>query len=184
VITLNYGAALWQHRAIEGRRETRHALQDLALQQVRADVADIAYGMDGDYLVKIAATNLQPDQEVFLMAPTVRAFVQVGRDWQEVPSQPSGAAAGSVVPLSRLTEFAYTIRPKLKSFEEQLAGYMHVRLTATMLIARSREPGENLFERVDDYYVYLKPHGADDADIARRNKWSTKPPLWIPMPAH
>ncbi|MCE9566924.1 MAG: hypothetical protein K8U57_33390 [Planctomycetes bacterium] len=55
---------------------------------------------------------------------------------------------------------------------------------ATLLLARSREPSEDIFERADDYYVYLKPHGADDAEIARRNKWGTKPPLWIPMPSH
>lgn len=184
VITLNYGAALFQRRAVESRRDARRTLQDLALQQVRADVADITDAPNGAYLLKLYATNLQPDQDLFLTAPTVRVFVQVGRDWVEVPAQPAGNAAGGVVALSRTTEFAYTMRPNVMHFEEQLAGYMHVRITATMLLARGRQPGDDLFERVDDYYVYLKPNGADDADIARRNGWATKPPRWIPMPAH
>ena len=118
-----------------------------------------------------------------MTAPTVRVFVQVGRTWQEVPAQPAGQA-GEVVALTGTTEFAYTMRPDVKHFEQQLAGYMHVRITATMLLARGRQPGDDLFERVDDYYVYLKPPGADDADIARRNRWTVKPPRWIPMPAH
>jgi hypothetical protein len=39
-------------------------------------------------------------------------------------------------------------------------------------------------ERVDNYYVYLKPHDANDAAILRKMKFPGKPPVWIPMPPH
>ena len=72
----------------------------------------------------------------------------------------------------------------MKSFEEQIAGYMHVRVSNAMLVTSSSEPQGDLFDRTDAYYVYLKPQHADDAAIRRRNGWSGKPPLWIPMPPH
>ena len=74
--------------------------------------------------------------------------------------------------------------PNVKEFTQQLAGYMHVRLTGTTLVSRRSEPDDDLVERVDDYYVHLKPHGADDAAILRQNRFPGKPPLWIPMPPH
>lgn len=183
IVTANYGAALWQRRAVETRRDERRRLEEIALQQIRADVADITYSKEGSYHLALFAQNLQPDQDVYLMTPTVRVFVQSGRDWKEVPAEAVSTGPG-VMPLTRTTEFRYTFRPTVKDFEEQLAGYMHVRITASMVIALQAQPRGDLFERVDDYYVYLKPHGADDAEIARRNGWATKPPLWIPMPAH
>jgi hypothetical protein len=60
---------------------------------------------------------------------------------------------------------------------------MHVRFTNAMLVGRDRDGAGGLFERTDDYYVYLKPHAADDAAICRKNRWTTAP-LWIAMPPH
>ena len=46
------------------------------------------------------------------------------------------------------------------------------------------EPGDDVVERRTPFYVYLKPHGADDADIKARSKMSGTPPVFIPMPPH
>jgi hypothetical protein len=72
----------------------------------------------------------------------------------------------------------------VKEYTELLAGYMHVRLTSATLVSQRSEPGDGLFERLDDYYVHLKPHGADDEAILRNTRFPGKPPLWIPMPPH
>jgi hypothetical protein len=61
---------------------------------------------------------------------------------------------------------------------------MHVRFSNVMLVSRSAEPEGDLIERTDDYYVYLKPHDADDVAILRKTRFPGKPPLWIPMPPH
>ena len=37
---------------------------------------------------------------------------------------------------------------------------------------------------VRDYYVHLKPHGADDEAILRKERFPGMPSLWIPMPPH
>jgi hypothetical protein len=41
-----------------------------------------------------------------------------------------------------------------------------------------------VFERGDNYYVYLKPSDVADDIILKKTKFSGKPPVWIPMPPH
>jgi hypothetical protein len=53
-----------------------------------------------------------------------------------------------------------------------------------MLISRSAQPGNDIAERRTPFYVYLKPFGANDADIKARSKMSGTPPVFIPMPPH
>ena len=74
--------------------------------------------------------------------------------------------------------------PRVADFAELLPGYMHVRFTNSMIVQPGDGDAGQLVERTDDYYVYLKPHAADDAALARANKFPGKPPLWIPMPPH
>jgi hypothetical protein len=108
----------------------------------------------------------------------------VGSHWEEVPLQRNDNQAGQVVRLTGKQRFAFSFRPQSKHFEELMPGYMHVRLSNTMLVSRGHEAKGGLFERNDDYYVYLKPHDADDEAILRQTKYPGRPPLWIPMPPH
>ena len=49
-----------------------------------------------------------------------------------------------------------------KDWAELMPGYMHVRVESDMLISRSSEPKDDIVERDNRFYVYLKPQGADD----------------------
>jgi hypothetical protein len=80
--------------------------------------------------------------------------------------------------------FRFRFTPDVRTFEEILPGYMHVRFSNVMLVSRSAQPKGGLIERQDDYYVFLKPHDADDAAILRKTTFPGKPPVWIPMPPH
>jgi putative ABC transport system ATP-binding protein/macrolide transport system ATP-binding/permease protein/lipoprotein-releasing system ATP-binding protein len=55
-----------------------------------------------------------------------------------------------------------------------------------MLVAESATPGEDLFDRTDDFYIYLRPGHVSEAEVRKRNGWKPDSivPLWIPMPAH
>ena len=152
---------------------------------MRADVEDVAYGPDRSYLLTLYVQNLEPDKDLFVMAPEVRALVQVGLQWQEVPLRSEDNQQGRVM---RVTgdkhRFRFRFTPDVKAFEVILPGYMHVRITNAMLVSRSAQPKGDLIERQDDYYVFLKPHDADDAAILRKTTFPGKPPVWIPMPPH
>jgi hypothetical protein len=64
------------------------------------------------------------------------------------------------------------------------ANYMHVRFSDAMLVSPSSTPKDDVLERRDNYYVYLKPSDVTDETILKKVKFSGKPPVWIPMPPH
>jgi hypothetical protein len=53
-----------------------------------------------------------------------------------------------------------------------------------MLVSPESTPKDELFQRNDNYFVYLKPDGLDDATILKDVHFPGAPPLWIWMPPH
>jgi putative ABC transport system ATP-binding protein/macrolide transport system ATP-binding/permease protein/lipoprotein-releasing system ATP-binding protein len=184
VLGVNQALRLYQHNRIEEKQHARQELQALATGGLRADVEDLVPGPDGSYRLTLYLWNVSGGRSLYVMAPTVRAYVQVGSIWQEVPLRPADGQEGQVLPITGRHQYHYILTPAVKQFEELLPGYMHVRFTNALLVSQRSEPTEDLVERVDDYYVYLKPHDADDAAILRKMKFPGKPPVWIPMPPH
>lgn len=184
ILMLNQAVSFFQRRALAEHRSARQRLEEVALQQVRADIDGLAYGPDGGYVLTLYVQNLDSERELFVLAPSVQVHVQVGRGWEEVPSRCLDGQEGRVVRLTDRHRFQYAFRADLRQFEEQVAGYMHVRVSCGMLLSQQPQPRDDLYERGDAYYVYLKPQSADDAEILRKNGWSGKPPVWIPMPPH
>lgn len=184
ILALNAAVAGLQQRGVTRRQAARNELQRVALQQLRADVEDVAYDAAGSYRVTLSMQNLDPQRDLYVLGPAVRVFLQADRGWKEVPSRLIDGGEGRVVRVTGRPRFGFTFTPDVTTFEEQMAGYYHVRITSAMLVSQGREPRGDLYDRTDAYYVYVKPHGADDADIRRRNGWSGTPPVWIPMPPH
>jgi putative ABC transport system ATP-binding protein/macrolide transport system ATP-binding/permease protein/lipoprotein-releasing system ATP-binding protein len=184
VLSLNQGIALYQRHVLHQRRQAREALEDAALLWLRANIDDIAYAPGSSYSLTMSLENLSADKAVFAMSPAVRAYVQVGLTWQEIPMRSVDGQGGQVARIIGRKTYRFVFEPNVKEYTEQLAGYMHVRFVGATLVSPHSEPGDDLVERVDDYYVHLKPHGADDEAILRRTRFPGKPPLWIPMPPH
>jgi putative ABC transport system ATP-binding protein/macrolide transport system ATP-binding/permease protein/lipoprotein-releasing system ATP-binding protein len=183
-LALNQGAALYQRHLLHQRQQARAALEDAALLWLRANIDDITYAAGSSYSLTMSLANLSADKAVFAMSPAVRAYVQVGLTWKEIPTRSVDGLEGRVARVIGRRTYQFEFEPDAKDYTEQLAGYMHVRLTATTLVSQHSEPGNDLVERVDDYYIHLKPHGADDEAILRKTRFPGKPPLWIPMPPH
>jgi putative ABC transport system ATP-binding protein/macrolide transport system ATP-binding/permease protein/lipoprotein-releasing system ATP-binding protein len=184
ILALDTIVAGVQERGLARTQAARSELRRVALQQLRADVEDVAHEADGRYRLTLVLQNLDPQRELYVLGPAARVFVQVDRGWREVPARADGDSEGRVVSLNGRQRFTLMFMPDVRTFDEQVAGYYHVRVTSSMLVSRRRQPQGDLFERTDAYYVYVKPHGADDADLRRRNGWSGTPPVWIPMPPH
>jgi putative ABC transport system ATP-binding protein/macrolide transport system ATP-binding/permease protein/lipoprotein-releasing system ATP-binding protein len=184
VLGINQTTRLYQDTRIDQKQHARQELQALATGGLRADVEDVSHGPDGTYRLTLYLWNVSGGQPIYVMAPTVRAYVQVGSIWQEVPLRPADGQEGQVLHITGRHKYHYVLTPTVRNFEELLPGYMHVRFTNALLVSKESEPNEGLVERVDNYYVYLKPHDADDAAILRKMKFPGKPPVWIPMPPH
>jgi hypothetical protein len=80
--------------------------------------------------------------------------------------------------------YRYVFDAQVTHFAQLLPNYMHVRFSGTMLVSPSSIPKDDIFERKDNYYVYLKPFDVADEVVLKRMPFPGKPPVWIPMPPH
>jgi putative ABC transport system ATP-binding protein/macrolide transport system ATP-binding/permease protein/lipoprotein-releasing system ATP-binding protein len=183
---IDYATARFQQQAIEEKQAERKKSQELALQQLRADLEDVTYRPEGGYEIALFLQNYDPQKPFHVLGPSVRVFVQVDRSWQEVPASPVGFSEKSVHEVTGKQVFRFAFRADLARYDELLHGYMHVRITNVMIVSASAEPGDDLFQRTDDYYVYLKPQKVTEDEVRRGNRWKEGAlvPRWIGMPAH
>jgi ABC-type lipoprotein export system ATPase subunit len=174
----------YQRRLVQERAEKLAALESLALSALRANVKSIASRGNGLYELSLELWNVKGDKPIYVMSPSLRAYVQIGRQWIEVPAKPIEESAASVLKITGRQSYRYVFEAKPTDYARLLSRYMHVRFVNTMLVSPNSAPTDELFERTDSYYVYLKPWDADDRDIMREVKFDGAPPLWIPMPPH
>lgn len=176
---------IWQARSLQQERVARLQLEHVARSALYVELKDIVPEPDGkSYRMTIGLQNVDPSVPLWVMLNAVGVYVQVGMNWQPVPSRPAPGTGWGVVKLVDAYSYGVLFTPDVKTFAELIPGYMHVRIQSDMLISRRAQPGDDVAERRTPYYVYLKPHGVSDADIKARMKISGTPPVFIPMPPH
>jgi hypothetical protein len=179
------GIGIYQARALKQQRQARLLLEHEALTSLYVELKRIIQEPDGkSYRMTIAMQNIDPATPLYLMLNAVAVYVQSGMSWQQVPSSPAAGTNWGVVKLVDAYSYDVSFTPEMANWAELIPGYMHVRIQSDMLISRSAQPGNDIAERRTPFYVYLKPHGANDADIKARSKMSGPPPVFIPMPPH
>jgi hypothetical protein len=179
------GIGIYQARALKQQRQARLLLEHEALTALYVELKRIVQEPDGkSYRMTIAMQNVDPAAPLYVMLNAVAVYVQSGMNWQQVPSSPVAGASWGVVKLVDAYSYDVSFTPEVANWAELIPGYMHVRIQSDMLISRRAQPGNDIAERRTPFYVYLKPHGANDADIKARSKMSGTPPVFIPMPPH
>lgn len=181
---VNFAVSSFEKNMLEAKAEQRSAVEELAMKDLRADIKNIEFGPGKSYVVSIYLQNTAGDKPIYVMSPTVRGFIQVGSSWQEVKLTAKSEPTAKVATITGEHIYEYLLEPDIADFAQLLPYYMHIRLSNDMLVSPSSEPKDDLVERSDNYYVYLKPHDADDAAILKKMKFPGKPPVWIPMPPH
>ncbi len=178
----------YQKGLVEQRRERLKQLQRMSWYYLRADVNDITYTPDGKYRMTVWLENVFPEHAFYVMAPTIRAFIQIGPRWVEVPGkeirEEKFLSEGTVVNLKQKNYAGKVFEIIGSDYFELLPGYMHVKFDNTMFVSPEAEPKEEIVERTDNYYVYLRPIGADDKKLRRLNQFPGPVPVWIGMPPH
>lgn len=180
----NLALAAYQQSIINARLDAQQALEELAMSDLKAGVKNITMQNDGVYELKIFLRNVKDGKPMYVMTPAIRLFVQVGTSWQEVPLEALDAKRPPVTAIKGEQLLTFRLRPAVGGYTQLIPYYMHVRITNNMLVSPSSQPREDLIERDDSYYVYLKPHDIDDAKINARMQFAEKPPVFIPMPPH
>ncbi len=177
----------YQRQAIEQQKQQRAKLERMAYYSLRADVQDVAHTPDGKYRVTLWMENVFPEHDLYFMLPSVRAFVQVGSQWKEVPAKevPSThLTEGTVINLKERITTDRLVEIRVPDYAQLIPGYIHVQINNVMFMSPEAEPKEDIVERSDSYYVYLKPFGADDRVLRKLNQFPGEVPMWIPMPPH
>jgi hypothetical protein len=179
------GIGIYQARALKQQRQARLLLEHEALTSFYVELKRIVQEPGGkSYRMTIAMQDVDPAAPLYVMLNAVAVYVQSGMNWQQVPSSPVAGASWGVVKLVDAYSYDVSFTPEVANWAELIPGYMHVRIQSDMLISRSAQPGNDIAERRTPFYVYLKPFGANDADIKARSKMSGTPPVFIPMPPH
>jgi len=181
---VNAGVAAWENNVIQAKADERIALEDLAMTGLRADVKDITLAPGKGYDLSIYLKNTTDGNPLYVMSPSVRAFVQVGGSWQEFSVKPVEENSSRVLKIEGERVLHYILAPEAKDFSQLIPCYMHVRISNDMIVSPRNQPKDDLVDRGDNYYVYLKPHDISDSDILKKLKFPGAPPVWIPMPPH
>jgi ABC-type lipoprotein export system ATPase subunit len=183
VLLTDFAVAKYQHMQARERGARTAALEHAALNGLRGDVQSITVLGDGRYQLTTYLQNVG-GRPIYLSAPDMRAYVQVATLWQEVPIEPADASAGGVLDVDVKQTFRYVFDARVRDFTQLLPNYMHIRFSGAMLVSPTSAPNGEVFERKDNYFVYLKPFDVPDEVVLKRMRFSGKPPAWIPMPAH
>ena len=184
VLAADVGVEKYQAMRVRERAARVAALQHLALNRLHGDVQSVADLGDGRYELTTYLESVGGEEPIYVMASDMRAYVQVGTVWQEVPLTAADDGATGVAKIERKQTYRYRFDARVRDFAQLLPNYMHVRFSSTMLVSPNSRPNGDVFERKDNYYVYLKPFDVADEVVLRRMRFSGKPPVWIPMPPH
>ena len=183
ILLADFGIDKYQKMRVRQRDARVAALQHLALNSLRGDVQSVTDLGDGRYELTTYLQNVG-GSPIYVMSPELRAYVQVKTVWQEVPMKPIEDAASGVLKIEGKQTYRYLFDARVRDYTQLLPNYMHVRFSGTMLVSPSSTPSDDVFERKDNYYVYLKPFDIADEVVLKRMRFSGKPPVWIPMPPH
>jgi putative ABC transport system ATP-binding protein/macrolide transport system ATP-binding/permease protein/lipoprotein-releasing system ATP-binding protein len=183
VLAVDFGVEKYQAMRVRERAARIAALQHLALNRLRGDVQSVADLGEGRYELTTYLQNVG-SEPIYVMAPEMRAYVQVASMWQELPLTARDDSASGVTRIEGKQTYRYRFDARVRNFAQLLPNYMHVRFSGSMLVSPSSTPTGDVFERKDNYYVYLKPFDVADEVVLKRIRFSGKPPVWIPMPPH
>jgi hypothetical protein len=183
-LLVDAGVGVWQRRALAERGAAVEALETLAFNRMYVELVSAVPLSDGEsYRVTLSMTSIG-DAPLYVMLEPPRVFVQNGLAWREVPSRDPEGRGARVVELAGTVAYEVDMKVDFTGWTQLIPGYMHVRVDSPMLVGRSRGGEGGIAQRRNTFYVYLKPHGADDDAIRRQSGNPGAPPDFIRMPPH
>ena len=175
-----------QEAVVQTARARRRLAEEMALQDLRADIDDVTVAADGRAAVTVYLQNFRPERPLHVLGPALSIAVQREGRWADVPVAAAAAAGGvrTITGEKTLLQLGFTVPEG--PYDELLRGYLHVRVAAAMVVGDRPDGAGDLFERQDAYYIYLRDPRRAEEEIRRTNGWGDKAtvPVWISMPSH
>lgn len=176
-----------QNKLLKDRAVLMKKLERLAWYSLESDIKDVTYSGERYRIELEYRKNPSTGEDLYVMTPAIRCFVQVGTLWKEVPVHEvrTGPEEAAVVKLEKPLFMEKLIEVPFRNFEEVFPGYMHVRVNSVAYVTSDAISKEDIAEKSEDFYVYLKPYYADDREVAKKYRFvNNVVPIWIPMPPH
>lgn len=175
-----------QEVVVETAKAKRRLAEEMALQDLRADIDDVSLDAEHKATVTVYLQNYRPERPLHVLGPALELAIQRDGRWETVAIELRKAPAGirTIGSDKTLVPLGFTVPEG--AYDELLRGYLHVRIGAAMVVSDQPDGTGDLFERLDAYFVYLRdPRRTEDA-IRHANGWGEKAtvPLWIAMPSH
>lgn len=186
VALLDAVVASRQGAVVETARAQRRLAEEMALEDLRADVDDVLVDEGGLATVTVALQNYRPQRPLHVLGPALEIAVQRDGRWESVAADLDEGATGIRTIGADKTILPVRFEVPEGQYDELLGGYLHVRIGAEMVVGDRPDGSGELFERADAYYIYLRDPRRTEDDVRRANGWGEKAtvPLWIAMPSH
>ena len=183
---LDYYIGHQQDKLLAEKAAHKRKIEQLAWYSLRGEVKEVSYAKHL-YRIVLKFENAFPEEEMYIMLPQVRCLVQVGTLWKEVPvHEPDAKGADTgVIRLEGVKMIEKLIEVPFKNYEEVLPGYMHVRLNTVSYVSSNAVSRDDIVEKNEDFYIYLRPYNADLSKMAKKYTFTHNDiPIFIPMPPH
>src|SRR5262245_41580657 len=127
ILAADVGVEKYQAMQVRERAARIAALQHLALNRLRGDVQSVSDLGDGRYELTTYLQNVGGEAPIYVMAPDMRAYVQVGTVWQEVPMTPADDGATGVTKIEGKQTYRYRFEARVCDFAVLVAHLYYVR---------------------------------------------------------
>ncbi len=158
LVSLDLAVGYRQHRILQERQELKKKIERLAYYLERTTVEEISYTGKGDeYTMTLRYENVRPDEEMWIMIPAIKVFVQVGTLWKEVSVNDMRMKRGDYS-VERLKDpYRMTVKCYMsyKNFMELMDGYMHVKVRSLAIISAESLIKEDIIEKDEDIFLYM-----------------------------
>ena len=172
---LDFAIGRYQQYRLDQKRLAELRLQHAAYEGMFVEVVNVAYEPDQkSYRLTMKITNVEPGRPLYVMQSPVRVFEQTGLSWKEVPSRDPDGQSARVIKLADAHTFETIFEPNLAEWTELIPATCTSGSRANSLVSERSEPDDDIIDRTDRYYVYLKPHGADDNAIRKRMNYQRR----------
>ncbi|HSB35060.1 MAG TPA: hypothetical protein VLG39_11435 [Nitrospirota bacterium] len=183
---LDYYIGYQQNRLLAEKAAQKKKIEQLAWYSLRGEVKEVSYS-GHQYRIALKFENAFPEEEMYIMLPQVRCLVQVGTLWKEVPVHDPGdkSTDTGVIKLEGVKIIEKLIEVPFKNYEQVLPGYMHVRLNTVSYVSSNAVSKDDIVEKNEDFYIYLRPYDADLGNMSKKYTFTHNDiPIFIPMPPH
>lgn len=175
-----------QDVVVHTARAERRLAEEMALQDLRADIDDVVVEADGKATVTAYLQNFRPERPLHVLGPALEVGIQRDGRWDTVAIELEETPAAIRTIGSDKTLVPFTFSVPEGTYDELLRGYLHLRIGAALVVSDRPDGTGDLFERLDAYYIYLRDPRRTEDEIRRAHGWGDKAsvPLWIAMPSH